>query len=366
MKKVWLGLVVALLLILALVATLTAPAAETIKIGGVFALTGPASQWGTGEKDSVLLAFEEANARGGINGKKLELVVEDTKTDFAETAKAFNKLIHVDGVKIIIGPTWFGQVASPIAENERAFVISPSAGVVTQPSRYFFDIWPTEAQEVEPVVRHMNAHNISRVIVIYSQNDWSQSMFDHFKAKANQTNISIVRSFATDPFESDFRTIIDRIKSENFDALYVPFAFYPAQGRFMKQATELKLAAPVYSSSGTENPNLLQEFGPYIEGTLYPYPEAGETTGIFRQKFRAHYGREPTSPSASYAYDSAFLVIAALKAGKKTPEEISAFLATVKDFPGYSNTIGFDQNGRVASKPFSMKVVLNGQFEAAA
>jgi len=344
-----------------LLLTACAQTKEPLIIGGVFHLTGPGAFWGSAEHNAALLAIEEINSAGGINGRELELIIEDGKTDFPQTAIAFQKLIEVDQVPVIIGPTWFAQIASPIADEKKVTIISPSGGTVPIPSAYFFDVWPTERQEILPLVSYMNQMNHTRIAVVYSQNDWSVSMKDNFAEESSKKGVKIVKEFATVPDESDFRTLILELKQLPIDAIYAPFAFYPSQGAFSKQAKELNLSFPLYSSSGTENPVLLESF-PQIEGTVYPYPFRDEKEKEFLRKYETRFN-SPPAPSAAYAYDSVRLVAEALLSGVSTSDEIADYLRSVKDYQGVSNTITFDVNGRVIQKPHIIKFVENGKFK---
>jgi branched-chain amino acid transport system substrate-binding protein len=332
---------------------------QKYQIGGVFHLTGSTTFWGEGEKKGAMLAIDEINAQGGINGKQLEMIVEDGKTDFKETALAIQKLIDVDGVQIIVGPTWFGQVASPIANRTKKLIISPSS-VVSPPSIYFLNLWPTERQEVTPVAQHMKKRNLNKIAVVYNHNDWSQSMKDNFVDEAQKQGLNIVKIFATNPDETDFKTILTQIKALDVDAVYAPFAFYPAQGALTKQLREFGLNVTFYSGSGTENPQLLEAY-PAIEGTLYPYRVKGPQEETFNEKYRKKYNEEP-SLSSAYAYDAVMLVAKALREGKTTPEDVSAYLHTVKDYEGASNTITFDENGGITQKEHVMKQIKDGKF----
>ncbi|HLC72601.1 MAG TPA: ABC transporter substrate-binding protein [Candidatus Nanoarchaeia archaeon] len=333
---------------------------ETISIGGVFHLSGEGAFWGTGELNGANLALEEINSQGGINGKKLVLIVEDSETNFVKTVNAIQKLVNTDNLQVIIGPTWFAQAASPLAEQLKVLMISPSGGVILEPSKYFFSLWPTEKQEVLPIIKHMKEHNVKKVVVIYSLNDWSESVKNNFLEEARKNGISIGESFPTDPDEDDFRTIITKIKKTNSDAIFAPFAFYPSQGAFNKQAKEFELNLQIYSPSGTENPMLLKAF-PGIEGTIYGYPQIDEQEAEFRKKYTAKFSIE-ASPPASYGYDALQLIASALREGKTTPEEIAQYLSSIKEYDGISNTISFDSKGRVTDKGYVPKTVENGKF----
>lgn len=333
---------------------------ESIKIGGLFHLTGAGAFWGQGEKNAALMAVNDINSNGGINGKQLEMVIEDGQTSFESIATAVKKLVEVDEVDIIIGPTWFGQSGGPLAEQTKRIIISPSAGTDPLPSKYFFVMWPTEEQEIIPIVKHMKENGIKNIALIYNQNDWSVSMKDAFEQEAGKAGITIMKEFATNPDETDYKTVITKIKEMKADAVYVPFAFYPSQGAFSKQRKDMGLTIPFYSSIGTENAVLLESF-PEIEGTLYPYLAQSQKEKDFNQRYFDEYGI-PASQAAAYAYDAVNIAVLALKNGKQTPDEISAFLHEMKDYSGISNTISFDQNGRIRHKEFIIKTVKDGKF----
>jgi len=332
---------------------------EKIKIGGVFHLTGAGAFWGMGEMNGVLMAIDEVNLKGGINEKQIELITENGETDFPKTINAIQKLINVDEVDFIVGPTWFGQVASPLAKQFKVLMVSPSAGVVPEPNEYFFDVWPTEKQEVIPIVDYMQEKGIKRIALIYSLNDFSQSVRNNFVEQAKSRNIKIIEEFQVSPDEKDFKTIILKIKELNVDAIYGTFAFYPSQGTFSKQAKELNLNLTIYSSSGTEIPDLVQAY-PQVEGTIYGFRADGPKEKEFAKNYVKKFGSVP-SQSSAYAYDSANMLIQALKSDKQTPEEISVYLKDIT-YQGVSNTISFDNNGRITSKPFILKTIKDGKF----
>ncbi len=332
----------------------------TLQIGGVLHLTGPGAFWGEGERNGALLAIEDINAAGGIGGKPLELLVEDGQTDFQGTLNAILKLVDVEKVPAIVGPTWFSQVAGPYAKEHKVVLLSPSAGVVPTPSSYLFVLWPTEEQEIHPEIQYMKSKKHTRLAVVYGLNDWSQSMRDHFVEEAKKEGLIIVKEYSVNPDEKDFRTLITQMRELPIDAIYAAFPFYPSQGEFSKQAHVLGLSKPIYSTIDTENPDLLAAY-PEIEGTLYPYPAKTKKEETFRKRYQEKYGHE-AHPSAAHAYDATMLLAEAMNAGKRTSEEISQYLHDLKDYPGVTTSITFDSNGRITKKEQVMKKVKDGKF----
>ncbi len=330
---------------------------ETVVIGGVFHLTGPGSFWGAGESNGAMMVVDEINQGGGINGVAIRLVVEDGGTDFPKTVTAIHKL--ASDHEIIIGPTWFAQAASPLALELQTAIVSPSGGTLPQPTPYFFNLWPTEQQEVGPEVALLSERGIRKIAIHYSHNDYSQSMRDHFVQEAAKYSIVVVQEFVTAPDEMDFRGIITQLKQLDVDALLANFAYYPSQGAFSRQAKELGLEIPVYAGANTETPALLENY-PEIEGTVYSYPSKGPDEGMFVGRYKALFGTEP-SPSAAYAYDAVYVVAQALRSGAMSADAVADYLREIK-YNGVTNTIRFDENGRVAEKRHIMKQVRNGAF----
>lgn len=343
-----------LILILLVLVLVGCASNEIIEVGGVFHLTGPGSFWGVGEYNAALLAVEKINENGGINGKKLKFIVEDGQTDFFETNTVLKKLIDINHVEVIIGPTWFGQVAMPIAEETNTVVLSPSTGVTVPREKYFFNLWPTEKQEIEALIDYMNEE---RVVVVYSQNDWTISMKDEFIDEAEKKGIEIVDMYAHLPDEEDFRTVLTNIDNLGVDAVYGAFAFYSSQGSFSKQFNELGLNISFYSTSGTENFELLNAY-PEIENTLYPYPVKSIKESEFLQRYELRFDIK-AAPSVAYAYDAVYLVVDALKSGASNSEEIVDYLENVT-YSGV-NDVQF-VNGRITHKEYAMKLVENGEF----
>ncbi len=330
---------------------------DDITIGGVFHLSGPGSFWGSAEHNGALLAVEEINQNGGINGKQLNLIVEDGKTDLLITVSSIKKLISINGVQVIIGPTWFGQVAAPIAEDMKTVILSPSTGVTVERQKYFFNLWPTERQEIIPLVDYLKDQQ-DKIAIIYGQNDWSISIKDNFVDEAKKYDLEIIEEYSFLPDESDFRTIIAKLKNENVSAVYGAFAFYPSQGKFTKQLKESGLNISVYSTSGTENPELLNAYP--IEGTIYPHPLISIKEKEFLEKYEQKYDVKP-APSVAYAYDAVYLIAAALRNGLNS-NEITAYLEDV-NYSGVSNSNIKFVDGRVFEKEYIIKVVKNGEFQ---
>lgn len=332
---------------------------DEIKIGGIYHLTGPGAFWGQTEKDASLLAINDINQKGGINGKKIKLIIEDSQTDPKSVASSISKLTQIDDVKLIIGPTWHSQIASPLTKQYKVPMISPSGGTVPEPSEYFFDLWPTENQETIRIAKYLKENNIDEIILVYTLQDWSISMRDNFIISANENGITILEEFAVDAFETDFSTIIQKIEELDAKGIYSIFAFYQAQGEFSKELSQSKLNLTHYSTQNTQIPALLEAY-PQIEGTIYTYTKETSKQEEFNQRFYSQYGYYP-GPSSAHAYDSVMLAANATETHGENSKAIKDYLSQVK-YEGLTGTIEFDENGRIKERDYVIKKVENGEF----
>ncbi len=171
---------------------------DTIKIGGLFGLSGFSSEWGQADYNAALLAIEEKNKEGGINGKRIEFIVEDTKSDLASTSTAFTKLIEIDNVEAVIGPTWseFAEVVIPIANQTKTVVITGSAGgeLESFKNKYFFSTWPSVKLEMRTLAKYMSIKNYKKTALVYSQTAWAISVADSFTKESEFNQIAITKT----------------------------------------------------------------------------------------------------------------------------------------------------------------------------
>lgn len=340
---------------------------ETTSIGVISALTQHGADWGTEEKNAIELAVAEINIAGGIDGKQIKLIVEDSGTDPTKTITAYKKLTEVNGIKFIVGPTWEASTAAiaPLAAKENVLLISPSAykNIQNQNSSHLFSTYPPYYYEIRGLIPFFEEHNMTRFVIIYHNEYFSELMKNFFVNEAEQNNWTISKTLARDVEDRDYRTSLLQLKNLNIDAIYAPLAVDdPDLGLLMKQMRELGINATVVSASSAENVNLLKNFATEIEGIIYPYPVETPAYSSFAEKYKQKYGELPHTPSAATAYDATTLLIDALKSGAETPEKVAKYLHNITDYQGASNVINFDEQGVISSKEHFVKTVKNGEF----
>ena len=347
---------------------------ETIKIGALFALTGSGADWGQDEAEATRLAIEEVNNSGGINGKKIELILEDGPADDVnKSVTAFQKLINVNKVTSILGPTWDDVAAAlaPLADQNKVVVLAPDASSGIEREKqydYFFSIFAPEKSEMQKLVQFLKDKGVKKVATIYNLDPFSKQWRDTFAEVAKEQNFEVANDFPiSDPESKDFRTQITRLKEGKADAIYIEFTSQDTKGPFMRQAKELKLDTIIVSSSTSDSQSLLDNYGQYLEGFYIASPKQTKESEELIKKFQTRYGHLSRSPAIPYAYDAAKILVEVLKKGARTGEEIKNALYQIKDYSGATSiNISFDKTGRAvwSINTYEIKVVKDGKFVA--
>jgi len=342
----------------------------TIKIGGLFALTGGGASWGIDEMDAAKLAVEEANKEGGVDGTPIEMVIEDSKTNPTQAATSFEKLTSVDQVSVVIGPTWdesTGAIA-PIADAREIVLISPSTGgEVQEPERHpflFITAYP-DASATSRLEKAMATNRHNRVSTVYNLNTWAQYVKNTFDGGRPACNILSVGEYGLNDDLSDFRTTILKIEKEEPDAVFFVFTTDETIQPFIQQATEMGLDIPMYTASQTESEQTAEWYSDYHGPIFHPFPRKNERLTAFDGRFEKAYGRKPSSPSAAPAYDATRLAIRALRTGARSGRDIKETLEEGPGMPGVTfETINFTEKGLIDAGPevFEIKTVRNGEF----
>jgi branched-chain amino acid transport system substrate-binding protein len=342
---------------------------ESIKIGGAFGLTGICAEFGEGELKAVTLAIEEANASGGVNGKRLELVSEDTQCENKTTVNAFQKLISIDNVSAIIGPTWGDsfQGGYPLAQAANIISISPSTAIEAleiskQPISLIFSTWFPARTETTALQEYVFSQGVRRIAIVHDQDPFGIMSAEVFKERAAQNDIEVVDEQEVAVETTDFRTIISKLKLKSFDAIFSSFITPESKAIFIQQLREQGIPVPVLSTADIQNPALLASFSKALEGVIYTYPKGAGGYDAFAKKYKEKFGTEPEGPSASNAYDAVTVFVAAMKKGSVAGKELERALLETS-IPGVTyDRLKFSDKHQVVGGEFEVKTVKDGKF----
>ncbi len=344
--------------------------AEPITIGVAFAQSGVADEWGEGALHVVDLYVNKLNGKGGINGHLIKLIVEDTRSTNVGTVNAVSKLINVDNVPVILGPTWADsfQGALPIAEKAKVVLMSADTSIDVAESEknfdYFFSTFWPQASEVGALEGYLIDHKLSRIAVVTDKDPFDVGMGQAFKQDALEKGMAIISYDELPIGQADFRTTLVKLRAEHLEAVIFFFQDPATVGPFAKQAHELGLTVPMLSGSSTQNNGLVQKFGPVLNGVYYSYP-AESTEESYRslvKEYKATYGDLPAIPSLPNTYNAVHAVTATLEKGARTGEEIKDALYRLKTSGIGVKELSFTSRGQVANVPFTIKTIREGQF----
>ena len=246
---VLLGLVA--ILVLALAACGGDDDGEAFRIGVMESLTGPGETYGTVSNQAKQLAVDEINAAGGINGRMLELVVEDSKCNAQDAITAYNKLTDVEGVKIILGTSCSGAMlgAAPRAEEDGVVLFS---GLATNPDiaeagDYIFRTAMSDAQLGIDTGNLLWADGIRTLSTINESTDYAEGVRRESVAQFEKRGGQVVAEERYPSDTTDYRSQLTKLLNENPDALHVAAQAEFAGGTIVKQARELGFEGPIYS-----------------------------------------------------------------------------------------------------------------------
>ena len=333
---------------------------STIKIGYFGDLTGPTFNFGQSAINGVLMAASEINQAGGINGRKIDVVIEDDKGSPEEAARLTAKLIDQDKVVAIIGGGTSGnsRAAAPKAQASHIPMISPSSTdpAVTQTGNYIFRACFVDTFQGEVMASFaVNTLKAKKAAILTDFNSpYSKGLTDYFKLSFGRLGGTIVSEQTYTQGDADFKGQLSTIRSAEPDVIYIP-GYYGDVALIAKQARLIGLTQPLLGGDGWDAPELWQIGGDALNGayisTHYspdnPSPEIKQFVDLYKQR----YGNALPDAHAALAYDAARLLFAAIaRTGSTDGDKLRDALAQTKSFEGVTGVISMDAN-RNAVKP---------------
>jgi ABC-type branched-subunit amino acid transport system substrate-binding protein len=365
----------ALILLLSLVAsTLGCACGGEITIGAVMDITGVLSGMAPDIRDSAVMAVNEINAAGGINGKELKLVVEDGATDPTTGIEAVKKLVEVNGVKVVIGPmtATSTMAAGSYVGEKKVVLISPSATsplIANQTWRQFvFRTVPLDDFQGAAMSQLAIEGGYQRAVTIVVDNQYGVGVENIVKDRLKD-KIQILTSIRYDPTKLDYLTELQLLKDANPDVV-IHCGYSDDSQILYKQALQLGLdkaqwitSEGVYSSQTLDMPEAAQFMAKAVIGVKLT--ASGSAYDKFVEDFKAEFGHPP-GVYADYSYDAVKLAALAIKqAGYKDGAVISAALKKLGNgYAGVSGTITFANNGDRLGGIYEVWKVVNedGQY----
>ena len=330
-----------------------------IKIGANLEMTGNTATFGQSATNGAKLAIKQVNAKGGVLGKKITLVVADNKSDTAEAANAMQKLATQDKVIASIAPIASSSVMAAAQVNESAKIlgISPTASnpnVTVDPETGKVRDYLFRATFIDPFQGAVMANFAKNTLkaqkaAVYIENssDYAKGLGKFFKETFVQNGGNIVSDEAYLAKDTDFKATLTKIKASNPDVIFVP-GYYQEVGMIVKQAREIGITVPILGADGWDSAKLPEIAGAealnntFFSNHYSPDDNSPEIKN-FVEAYKAEYGQVPDA-FAALSYDATMMIIEAIKrAGVEDSVKVKDELAKTKEYQGVSGSITLDE-----------------------
>ncbi|CAM4494981.1 ABC transporter substrate-binding protein [Paenibacillus phoenicis] len=341
---------------------------DTIRIGLAAPISGTQAQYGTAFKNGAELAAAQINEAGGIDGKQIEIVIQDDKGDSNEAVNVANKFVTDKSILGVVGH--FNSSATlataPIYNKNKIVQVSPSssAPAVTNAGEYTFRVITTDAFQADYLAGWSKELGYGKVALIYEQSDFGLGLLDVYQQSAPENGIEVVAAEAFNPGDKDFSTVLTKIKEKQPDAIFIG-GFYNEAALIAQQAKKLNLDVDFIGVDSLYSEALLDLGKESVEGFkligfFYPGGDNAEATR-FNEEYQAKYNSKPDT-YAAYSYVATSVIIKAIQEQGADREAIKSYLETLKDYNSATGVISFDENGDVITEP-SRLTIQDGKFE---
>jgi branched-chain amino acid transport system substrate-binding protein len=364
-----------------LVSALLAPQAlaqDTIKVGAILAVTGPASFLGSPEAKTLEMMVADINAKGGIGGKKVVLIVKDSGASSEKAISFAKQLIEEEKVLAIIGPSTSGETMAikALAEESKTPLLSCAAAevIVNPVASYVYKTPQKDSQAVIRIFQQMKKMGISKIGVLSSNTGFGKAGKDQIEKLAAEHGIQIVVSEVYDSKATDLTAEVTKIKAANVQAI-VNWSIEPAQAIVIKNARQLGLTIPIFQSHGFGNIGYVKAAGVAAEGVIFPagrlliadqLPASNPQKSVlvsYKNEYEAKY-KEDVSTFGGHAYDAMLLLAEAVKKGGNDRAKVRAEIEGLKGVVGTAGIFNMsptDHNG-LGLDAFEMLTVKDGRF----
>ncbi len=340
---------------------------ETIKVGALYPLTGYASLYGEGELMGVRMAVDEINSNGGVNGLEIELIVEDYQSKTSEIPKLYNKLIDIDDVVAVIGPTWtaFVEPGIEVFNSKKVPTIMTSGDAKYSTLKgygdYFFTVWPSVDNGHEVLLNELSIREIESLAIVYDDGSpYSIEMAEDMREKSLSIGFKVIM-LQTDYNANDFKTEILKLKQYNINALYMPLTSPDRTKAIMQEAIRQNFDDKmIVGVEYSFEESLKDEYLAWEGDVIFAYPRSNmNRVEVFEERFFDKYGVSSSvyGSSTKTAYDAVYILKQALESKLDTQVELREALLSANIDGVSQEVVRFDENGIVGVPSYEIKSV---------
>ncbi|MEW6594260.1 MAG: ABC transporter substrate-binding protein [Thermodesulfobacteriota bacterium] len=363
-------------------ASLIAPAisrAETIKVGAILAVTGPASFLGGPEARTLEMLTEEINAKGGIKGNKIQLIVKDSGGSPEKAISFAKQLIEEEKVFAILGPSTSGETLKikNIAEEGKTILLSCAAAelIVNPVAKYVFKTPQKDDFVAQKIFATMKEMGITRIAVVSSNTGFGQAGKAQLAEAAPKFGIQILENEVYDSKATDLSAVIAKLKANAEVQALINWSIEPAQSIVLKNARQAGWNVPIFQSHGFGNIEYVKAAGAAAEGVIFPagrlliadqlpknHPQKA-VLSAYKKNYETRF-KEEASTFGGHAYDALMILVRAIEQAGTDREKVRTAIENMKGFVGTGGVFNFsatDHNG-LDLESVAMLTVKNGKF----
>ena len=366
---------------LTIVAAFIAPAmaADTIKVGAILAVTGPASFLGAPEAKTLEMLVADVNAKGGVSGKKIELIIKDSAASPEKAISFAKQLIEEEKVFAIIGPSTSGETMAikNLAEESKTLLLSCAAAeVIVKPvAKYVFKTPQMDRDAVIRIFEQMKKMKISKIGVLSSNTGFGKAGKEQIEKLAPEYGMQVLVSEVYDKAATDLTAEVTKVSAAKVQGI-INWSIEPAQSICIKNARQVCANVPVFQSHGFGNIQYVKAAGAAADGVIFPAGRllVADTLSdknpqksvllSYKKAYEAKYPGEDVSTFGGHAYDAFLILTKAIEKAGTDKEKVRTAIETTKGLVGTAGIFNFsaeDHNG-LDKNAFEMLTVKNGKF----
>ncbi|MDS4021833.1 MAG: ABC transporter substrate-binding protein [Candidatus Competibacter sp.] len=368
MKAEWKNLLLAGLL---LAGVNVAQAASPIKIGSFLTVSGPASFLGDPELKTLQMYVEDINAKGGVNGRLLELVHYDTGGNAKDAVNFVKRLIKNDNVDLIVGGTTSGDTLAVIPDVEKEgipFISLAAAVEIVEPTKpWVFKVAPTDRMAAARIFEDLRKRGLTKIALIAGDGGFDKSGREQILKLAPQYGITIVADESYGNKDSDMTAQLTKIRATDAQAI-LNFGFGQAPAIVTKNIKQLGIALPLYQSHGVASKTYIDLAGEAAEGVRLPaaalivaeqLPDTDPQKPVlldYKKRFEAKHG--PVSTFGGHGYDGLLIAKAAIeRAGGPDKAKVRDEIEKTRGFTGTAGVFNMTPQDHMGLGPDAFKLV---------
>jgi branched-chain amino acid transport system substrate-binding protein len=351
-----------------------ASAQAPIKIGAFLAVTGPASFLGDPEAKTLKLYAEKVNAAGGVNGRKLEIVVYDSAGDARQAVTFARRLIEEDKVDIIVGGSTTGETMAVVPLVEEAqipFISLAGASVIVEPvKKWVFKMPHSDRMAIQKIYQDMKKNNLTRAAVIGGSGGFDQSCRKEAKDEAGKYGITVVADETYAPTDTDMTPQLTRIRNTRDVQALIGCGFGSPTVITVRNYKQLGMDMPFYFNHGVGSKQFIIGAGGAAEGVRVPVAALLVADQLkdgdpqkkpaqdYTKAYVGAYTNESVSTFGGHAYDGFMIAIEAMKrAGGTDKAKVRDEIEKTKNFVGIDGLYNMSAKDHMGLTLDSFKMV---------